>query len=109
MNVDKIREIAHAHGWTEADHQENIKMISFRSEGCRINVYYSKMTVATSLNHPKYGSTQLFRKHVWDAATLAKIFDNPRVHLDTGYFYRDGGHPPKIKKVLTATPSKDNV
>lgn len=42
------------------------------------------MTVATCINHPKQGKTQLFRKNV-SFDELDKIFKNPRVHTGKGY------------------------
>lgn len=103
MNIEKIRQIAKNNSWREIDHQENIYMISFHKvldestvlekffrkykEGtqCRINIYYTKMTVATALTHPKKGRTQLFRKNVTDDV-LNKIFQDPRTHTRSGYY-----------------------
>lgn len=76
------------HGWEFHDWQENIGMISFvkifNGDPARINIYVTKMTVATCINHPRKGKTQLFRKHV-DKKLMDKIFKNPRVHTDIGY------------------------
>lgn len=103
MEIETIKQIASEQGWAEIDHQENIKMISFRSAQRRINVYYSKMTVATCVDHPKYGRTQMFRRGIWDEAELRTLFKNPRVHTGGGYFQTNGGHPPKINQPA-ATP-----
>jgi hypothetical protein len=81
MEPETIKAMAEENGWIEIDHQENICMISFAKEFARINVYYSKMTVATSLNHPKKGKTQLFRRNVSEKF-MRKIFVNPRVHTN---------------------------
>jgi len=59
-------------------------MISFCRDGARVNVYYTKMTVATCLNHPTKGKTQMFRRDITESE-LRKIFKNPRVHLNKGY------------------------
>lgn len=59
-------------------------MISFSNGSSRINVYYSKMTVATVVDHPKLGRQTLYRKGII-FQDLEKIFKNPRVHLGTGY------------------------
>jgi hypothetical protein len=86
--VKKIREIAIKHEWVEIDNQENIMMISFTRNQERINVYYSRphrMTVATVLNHPRYGRKQLFRKYI-KMYELEKIFNYPRAHTCKGYF-----------------------
>lgn len=88
MDIKKIKMLASKHGWSFHDYQENIGMISFvkviTGDPARINIYVTKMTVATCINHPKSGKTQLFRKHV-DQKLLAKIFENPRVHTHKGY------------------------
>lgn len=67
-------------------------MVSYSKEinegTARVNVYLSKMTVATALNHPKQGKTQLYRRNV-DAKLLNKIFINPRVHTNCGYKTRN--------------------
>lgn len=93
MNLERIRKIAREEGWAELDHQENVFMVSFMHAQRRINIYYTKMTVATCLDHPKYGRTQLFRRHVWDEGELRSLFKNPRTHTQKGYFQLDGGHP----------------
>ena len=62
----------------------NRKMVSYRKDDVRINVYTTTMTVATCLNHPKQGKTQMFRKHV-SLELLGKLFDNPRQHTGKGY------------------------
>lgn len=102
MDIETIRKMAKENGWREIAHQENIYMISFYKvlnettvlerllrkyqEGtqCRINIYYSKMTVGTALDHPKKGKTQLFRKNV-SKDILNRIFQDPRVHTGKGY------------------------
>ena len=53
---------------------------------CRLNIYYSTMTVGTCLNHPKKGKTQLFRKNVWNVDLLENLFFNPRFHTRKGYY-----------------------
>lgn len=48
--ICNIQEMAECHGWEEIDHQPNNCMISFLKGLARINVYYSKMTVAICKN-----------------------------------------------------------
>jgi len=84
--LNLIKDIAKKYEYIEIDHQENIYMISFKKNDIRINVYYSKMTIATCINHPKKGKTQLFRRGVWDIKLVENIFKNPRVHTDLGYY-----------------------
>jgi hypothetical protein len=88
MKKTTIEKIAKSHDWKFHDYQENIGMISFvkiiDGDPARINIYVTKMTVATCINHPRKGKTQLFRKHV-DEKLLKLIFENPRVHTPFGY------------------------
>lgn len=67
------------------DFQDNIGMASYSDGKTRINIYLTKMTVATCLNHPKKGPTQLFRKNV-TLKELEEIFDYPRKHTGKGYY-----------------------
>ena len=86
---EQIKKLAEKHRWQLIDHQENIKMLSFYKllggSPARLNVYYSKMTVGTVINHPIKGKTQLFRKHV-TMVELEKIFIHPRLHTQKGYY-----------------------
>ena len=88
MNVDRVRELAKETGWGFLTYQENIGMISFTKtiDGApaRTNIYLTTMTVATCVDHPKSGKTQLFRRNVGEKL-LRKVFDNPRVHTKKGY------------------------
>ena len=74
--------------WKFYNYQSDIGMISFvkviDGNAARINIYLTKMTVATCITHPKKGKTQLFRKRV-NSDLMAKIFANPRVHTPHGY------------------------
>ena len=80
-----IRGIAEFYGWESLPFQANIGMASFVKGDERINVYVTKMTVATCLNHPKKGKKQLFRKNV-TPQELELIFKKPRVHTGKGYY-----------------------
>lgn len=88
MDKDQLIKLAEKYDWQFHDWQENIGMISFvkvyNGDPARINIYVTKMTVATAINHPRQGKTQLYRKHV-DAKLMDKIFENPRVHTHQGY------------------------
>jgi len=88
MKIKELKALAKKHGWEFHDHQENIGMVSFvkvlSGDPARINIYMTKMTVATCINHPKSGKTQLFRKKV-EPKLMEKIFKNPRVHTHKGY------------------------
>lgn len=88
----KVQRIASSSGWQLTDYQDNIKMISFKKilngSKARINIYLTKMTVATALEHPKQGKTQLYRRNV-SLECLGAIFENPRQHTGKGYKTRN--------------------
>jgi len=82
---EEIDKIAKENGYVCFDYQENIGMASYSDGATRINIYLTKMTVATCLKHPKKGATQLFRKNV-TLKMLNEIFDYPRKHTGKGYY-----------------------
>lgn len=90
----EIKRIAHSCAWTYLTYQENIGMLSFIKKlgdtRARINVYVTKMTVGTSLTHPKKGKTQLFRRRC-SLEMMKRIFKNPRQHTGRGYYLRSEG------------------
>mmetsp|Transcript_14441 Transcript_14441/g.22277 ORF Transcript_14441/g.22277 Transcript_14441/m.22277 type:complete len:526 (+) Transcript_14441:113-1690(+) len=56
-----------------------------------INVFYTTGGIMTKLSHPRSGYNQLWRTNAFDSvASLAAIFENPRVH--TGKGYRNAGN-----------------
>lgn len=85
---EEVDKVASRHGYVCSSHQENIGMVSYSDGDTRINVYLTKMTVATCLNHPKKGPTQLFRKNV-SLSMLNEIFDYPRKHTGKGYYKKN--------------------
>lgn len=52
-----------------------------------IDVWYSTMTVGTTIDHPVKGRSTLFRKHV-SLGLLNRIFQYPRLHTQKGYYQR---------------------
>jgi hypothetical protein len=83
--IEEIEEIAERCKFKRICYQENIGLISYSDGDTRINIYLSKMTVATCLNHPTKGKTQLFRKRV-TKKMLEQIFEYPRKHTGKGYY-----------------------
>jgi len=83
--VDEVRDAAAGTAFGEIGHNEASRVISFRSSTTRINVYYTTGTVATCLNHPTRGKTQLFRRRV-GLELLYNIFVDPRLHTGRGYY-----------------------
>lgn len=80
----RIADMAQRHGWKLEKRQHDISMLIYVRGNAQVNVYTTTMTVATSLNHPVQGKTQLFRRRV-SHELLDQILRNPRVHTDKGY------------------------
>lgn len=53
----------------------------------QMNVYVTTMNVATSMNHPRRGRTQLFRHEV-SMRLLSELLKNPRLHTQGRGYYR---------------------
>lgn len=91
-DIKQIEALARKHGWSFLDYQPNIEMLSFHKtindSFARVNIYITKMTVATAIDHPKQGKTQMFRKRV-GIELLEKLFANPRYHSGKGYRYKN--------------------
>lgn len=88
-DIKEVQQMAKDHGWNFILYSESQFMLSFgkldpKQGKMRINIYCSRKTVATSLNHPKQGKTQLYRKDV-KMGELRAIFINPRKHTGKGY------------------------
>ncbi len=84
-NRDAIIQMGQACGYALEQEQDNIKLLIFVNSLTQINVYYTKMTVATCLRHPKRGATQLFRRCV-SMQEMERIFKKPRLHTGKGYY-----------------------
>lgn len=80
---EEIERAAKARGWYVRSHQPEIYCLILRRGTEQVNVYYSKMTVGTTVDHPKRGRNQMFRRNVSDKL-LEQILDRPRVHTRGG-------------------------
>jgi hypothetical protein len=85
QRIEQIKALAAKHNWRQIDLQEVNMMISFARAGVRMNVWWTRMTVATCLLHRKQGNSQLFRRDV-SMDDIERIFINPRVHTGKGYY-----------------------
>eukprot|EP00574_Skeletonema_japonicum_P004596 CAMPEP_0201722042 /NCGR_PEP_ID=MMETSP0593-20130828/6530_1 /ASSEMBLY_ACC=CAM_ASM_000672 /TAXON_ID=267983 /ORGANISM="Skeletonema japonicum, Strain CCMP2506" /LENGTH=291 /DNA_ID=CAMNT_0048212943 /DNA_START=43 /DNA_END=918 /DNA_ORIENTATION=- len=93
LDVEAIRHLAQQHCLAEVQFNDTSRVIAFERSTplpCRINVYYTTGTVATCINHPRSGKTQLFRRNQ-TLDDLGAIFANPRQHTGVGYYRRNGG------------------
>jgi len=97
FSVEKVRDIAERASYKEIQFNEKSRLISFRRDTTRINVYYSTGTVGTCLNHPKKGKTQLFRRIV-DLDRLELIFFDPRSHTGQGYYRKNASQMRKSRR-----------
>ncbi len=82
---EKILGIAKRHGYELEQEQPATGLLIFTNGGVQVNVYTTRMTVATCLAHPTKGKTQLFRKGV-TFQELETIFAKPRAHTGLGYY-----------------------
>ena len=88
IDINTIRDIAKHHGFKEVQFNQVSRVIAFEKESptrCRINVYYTTGTVASCLDHPRKGKTQLFRRNQ-SLQDIDAIFSNPRHHTGVGYY-----------------------
>lgn len=83
--LDEVELAAKSAGFFRIAYKEDQGLVSYSQGNIRINIYLTKMTVSTCLEHPKKGKTQLFRKNV-SFEMLRDIFANPRKHTGKGYY-----------------------
>ena len=96
--IKEIKRLAKNREWKFICEQPKTSMISFEKEfeysskPVRMNVYYKKdssqrnlnLTIATAMDHPKKGKTQLYRKNI-NNSQFIKLLKNPRQHTGRGY------------------------
>jgi hypothetical protein len=100
LPIHIVRRIASMNGAREICFNEVSRVVSFQCHDTRVNVYYSTGTVGTSLDHPRQGRTQLFRRNV-SLEMLSRIFANPRIHTGHGYHRLPGPRSNKKRKLDT--------
>jgi len=108
-----VQELATDYGWMELPVHPNDegKMLSFYSSehgGVRANVYLKTGTVATCLDHPTQGKTQLFRGQRDTFEKLEEVFVNPRIHTDSGYKTRSKLREEEFGEYVMETSSSDS-
>lgn len=97
INQDRIIDLANKHGWVFICKQSENCMISFMRSSVRINIWPSKGTVATAMDHPRKGKTQLYRRGL-NINQIEEILINPRQHTGRGYYTR-GVNNAKIRTI----------
>lgn len=94
LPIEEVRRLAALHAYREVLHNEVSRIVAFVDSpgNARVNVYYTTGTVATCLDHPRSGKTQLFRRDR-SLHDLAAIFADVRTHTGAGYYRRGNGSP----------------
>jgi len=91
FDEDEIDEIADSRWYKKCrvNSKNAGRMATYLSEDERVkvHVYLRTRTVATQLDHPRRGKTQLFRRDV-SIEDLRRIFGDPREHTSKGYYKR---------------------
>ena len=89
-----VDDIAFEEGWEKITvHPNNQGRVSSyerhqNDEHFKIIVYLTTGTVATCLDHPRSGKTQLFRRNL-SIHQIHEVFDNPSTHTGRGYLTRN--------------------
>lgn len=89
-DIDLLLFCANTNGWRLVQVDTRTYMLGFKLTDRRlprINVYLTKSTFVTQLEHPKQGKSQLFRRNVRQE-DYDRIFTNPRTHTGKGYHRR---------------------
>lgn len=91
--------VGHAESWSEVQYNEESRVVAFkrRSDGARLNFYYTTGTVGSALDHPRQGKTQLFRRDM-TIDQVRELLSNPRVHTGAGYHTTGGGSHSATKR-----------
>lgn len=105
FNEKDLYSVANAKGWIKVECKQPA-MASYKKHDTRINFYLSTGTVGSSLDHPKKGKTQLFRRKVTEYSAL---FDNPRLHTGKGYYTKKGGGDNDTREMNKKRKRNDNM
>ena len=85
LDLGAVRQAARECGLREIYENAASRVVSFAGGALgRINVYYTTNTVATCIDHPRQGRTQLFRRGV-SRDLLKQLMREPRTHTGDGY------------------------
>lgn len=77
--IHRLQHFAKKYGW----YLQRISrsFISFEKDGAYLQFCYSHLSIATVLDHPKYGRTKLERTGQLSQKIIESIFRNPRHHM----------------------------
>ena len=82
--IEDLKFLAEIYGWKFQSVRIEHLELCFSRDGCGLTIWCTKMTVRTTMTHPKMGNTQMYRKRV-GMALMEAIFSNPRTHTNRGY------------------------
>lgn len=84
---DEVQFLAELYGWEVIKEEPKLSTVTLKRKGTLLEVNHAKMTVVSTLHHPRLGRTSLKRRSV-DMEMLEDILFNPRVHTDKGEIVR---------------------
>ena len=89
---DDVIEQAERQQWTNTRYEHGQRQLVFlerwmQDDKYMLHIWCTTGTVASFLDHPNQGRTQLYRRDV-DWSMLVQIMQNPRVHTGQGYHHR---------------------
>ena len=92
MKPYSVIDVARRLGITNYFHDQDHKLIRFtifkQGKYSVVDVWYTTMTVGTTIDHPLKGRNTLYRKNV-SIGLLNRIFQCPRLHTHKGYRTRE--------------------
>ena len=92
MKPYSVMDVARRLGIVQYWHDEPRRLLRFfirqKGELTIVDVWYTTMTVGTTVNHPRLGRNTLYRKNV-SIGLLNRILQYPRLHTHKGYRSRE--------------------
>lgn len=85
LNLIAVQRLAILYNWDITGYHQHSYILHLQRDDIKMNVYLTKLTIQTSMKHPKKGKTQLNRRNL-KIEEVAKILENPRTHTGKGYY-----------------------
>jgi hypothetical protein len=107
FSLTEIRRLAQTYGLREVHHDPAQCIVAFVTpDHAKVIAYYSTGTVATSMHHPRQGTTQIFRRNQ-TLEGLREVFLNPGIYTEIGYLERGrkrGPNSPAVGRNINCSP-----